>query len=126
MKLTINRKNHTIEMPTKKYALAASKYGTKEYKEVQDALLHHANFTVVTRKTAKRKDTLKGLTYDVMEKYIATHDTNGEIKNHYDFLRGKSEDTSCSATYGEIKKWFLTTYPNYGKYPQSATSTIIQ
>lgn len=71
MTLTINRKNHTIEMPTKKYASAASKYGSDEYKEVQAAHADYPNFKVVTRKSAKRHDNLKGLTYEVMETYIA-------------------------------------------------------
>lgn len=124
--IKINTKNHTIEMPSKKYALAASKYGSDEYIEVQNARHDYPNYKVVTRKAAKRKDTLKGLTYDVMERYIASHDTNNEIRNHYDFLRGNSEETSSRSTYGEIKAWFLTTYPNYGKYPQSTISTNIQ
>lgn len=126
MRLTINTKNHTIEMPTKKYATAASKYGSAEYKDVQAARADYPNYKVVTRKTAKRHDNLKGLTYDVMEKYIASHDTNGENKKHFDFLRGNSEETPCSATYGEIRKWFLETYPRYGKYPKSESSTNIQ
>ena len=50
MTLTINRRNHTIEMPTKKYATAASKYGTVEYNEVQAARRDYPNYNVVTRK----------------------------------------------------------------------------
>ena len=124
MTLTINRKNHTIEMPTKKYATAASKYGSDEYKEVQAARADYPNFKVVTRKSAKRHDNLKGLTYEVMESYIADHDNEeGTNKSHYDFLRGLSKEKASSSTYGEIKKWFLNTYPKYGKFPQTTVST---
>ena len=125
MTLTINRRNHTIEMPTKKYATAASKYGTVEYNEVQAARRDYPNYNVVTRKAPKKADNLKGLTYEVMEDYISKHDSKDEIKKHYDFLRGRTEEMPCSAPYGKVKKWFLETYPNYGKYPQAST-TIAQ
>ena len=123
MTLTINRRNHTIEMPTKKYATAASKFGTVEYNEVQAARRDYPNYNVVTRKAPKRADNLKGLTYEVMEDYISKNDKKGEIKVQYDFLRGKADGSVCSASYGEIKKWFLTTYPTFGKFPQNTTST---
>ena len=126
MTLSFNHKNKTIEMPTKKYAASAAKYGTDEYIEVQNARRDYPNYRVVRRnRKIERKDTLKGLTYEVMEKYIENHDNDGNIKNHYDFLRGRTEEMPYSATYGEIKKWFLATYTNYGKYPQPST-TITQ
>lgn len=127
MTLIINRKANTIEMPSKKYAHAASKYGSREYNEVQAARVDNPTYEVITRKTVKKNNnTLKGLTYEVMEKYISNHDENGKIKKQYDFLRGNAEESSCSATYGEIRKWFLKTYPNYGKYPQSASPITVQ
>lgn len=131
MTLTINRKNRTIEMPSKKYAVAASKFGSDEYNEVQVARSHYPTYNVVTRKTSKRADTLRGLTYEVMESYITKHDKEGKIKKQYDFLRGTSEDSICPASYGEIKKWFLKTYPTFGKFPQTKgdnnnTTTNIQ
>ena len=126
MRLSFNHKDKTIEMPTKKYETAASKYGTDEYIEVQNARRDYPNYRVVRRnRKIKKNDTIKGLTYEVMEKYIKSHDKENSIKNHYDFLRGRTEEMPYSATYGEIKKWFLATYPNYGKYPQTST-TIAQ
>ncbi len=126
MTLTISFRNHTIEMPSKKYATAASKFGTIEYNEVQAARRDYPNYKVVTRKAPKKFDNLKGLTYEVMENYIENHDNeNKEIKKQYDFLRGKAEGSVSSVTYGEIKKWFLATYPTFGKFPQNTTSTTI-
>lgn len=119
MTLTINTRNNSIEMPTKKYAAAASKYGSPEYIEVQNARRDYPNYKVVTRKTTKRHDNLKGLTYKVMKTYIASHDENGELMKKYTFLRGESENSIHSEPYGVIKKWFLETYPNFGKEPQS-------
>ena len=116
MRLTINTRNHTIEMPSKKYATAASKFGTAEYLEVQTVRKDYPNYNVVTRKAPKKSDTLKGLTYEVMEAYIAKHDKNGEIKKKYNFLRGKTEESTCSASYGEIKKWFLNKYPEIVRF----------
>ena len=109
MSLTICSRNHTIEMPTKKYATAASKFGTAEYNELQAARRDYPTYKVVIRKAPKRADTLKGLNYEVMEKYISAHDESGEIKKQYNFLRGKSDDSVCSVSYGTIKKWFLET-----------------
>ena len=127
MTLTINRRNHTIEMPTKKYATAASKFGTVEYNEVQAARRDYPNYNVVTRKAPKRADYLKGLTYEIMEDYIKNHDNdNKDALNQYNFLRGKADGSVCSASYGEIRKWFLTTYPTFGKFPQNTTSTTIE
>ena len=127
MTLTINRRNHTIEMPTKKYATAASKFGTVEYNEVQAARRDYPNYNVVTRKAPKRAAHLKGLTYEIMEDYIKNHDNdNKDALNQYNFLRGKADGSVCSASYGEIRKWFLTTYPTFGKFPQNTTSTTIE
>ena len=126
MTLSFNHKNKTIEMPTKKYAASAAKYGTDEYIEVQNARRDYPTYKVVTRnRKIEKKDTLKGLTYEVMEDYISKHDSKDEIKKHYDFLRGRTEEMPCSAPYGKVKKWFLETYTNYGKYPQTST-TIAQ
>ena len=126
MSLTICSRNHTIEMPTKKYATAASKFGTAEYNELQAARRDYPNYKVVTRKVSKKSDNLKGLTYEVMEKYIESHDNeNKAIKKQYDFLRGKADGSVCSASYGEIKKWFLSTFKEFGKFPTNTTSTAI-
>lgn len=126
MRLSFNHKDKTIEMPTKKYETAASKYGTDEYIEVQNARRDYPNYRVVRRnRKIKKNDTIKGLTYEVMEKYIKSHDKENSIKNHYDFLRGKADGSVCSASYGEIKKWFLSTFKEFGKFPTNTTSTAI-
>ena len=62
MTLSFNHKNKTIEMPTKKYAASAAKYGTDEYIEVQNARRDYPNYRVVRRnRKIERKDTLMGL-----------------------------------------------------------------
>lgn len=69
-------KNRTIEM-TKKFAAASSKFGTEEYKTLQEVRRDYPSYKVVTitRKASKSDSSaFKGLTYEYMEKYIAGHD----------------------------------------------------
>lgn len=108
--LRINTKNNTIEMPSKKYEKLASKFGSKEYKEVQAARADYPNFTVVTKKAPKRNDPLKGITYEKMEQYILTHDEDGEIMKEFKKLTGKSDDSVGKVSYSKVKSWFSKTY----------------
>ena len=71
--IRINDNNRTIEL-TKKFATAASRYGTREYEELQDARRAYPKYKVVTKKASKKKDSFKGLTYDYMKEYIKNHD----------------------------------------------------
>ena len=110
--LRINHKNHTIEMPTKKFANAASRYGTEEYNALQGARSDYPNFRVVLAKAnAKRKDSLKGLNYEFMESNIKNHDEDGSIMKVFNRNRGLNSEIPSSLTYGEIKAWFLKQYP---------------
>ena len=113
--ITINAKNHTIEM-NKSVTKAASRYGTPEYTELQNVRRDYPTFRVVTvvRKTAKPE--YKGLTYGYMEKYIKAHDDEDQsIMAEYLMLRGldeagKSVDAD-SADYADIRDWFFQTFP---------------
>ena len=62
--MTINYSSRTIQM-TKKFAKAAEKFGSDEYKNLQEARRDNPTFkiVVVSRKTSSKKDTYKGLTY---------------------------------------------------------------
>ena len=66
----INEKKMAIEM-TKKFAAAARKFGTQQYRDLQEARRDYPNFKVVTvtRKATGNQDTYKGLTYKFMEDY---------------------------------------------------------
>ena len=115
--MTIHYAAHTIEL-TKKFAKAAEKFGSEEYRNLQEAKRDNPTFKVViaSRKTAAKKDTYKGLTYSYMETYIKAHDDDQHsIMAEYEMLRGISEAANealaepCS--YNEVKNWFLKTYP---------------
>ena len=117
----INNKKMAIEM-TKKFATAARKFGTQEYKDLQEVRKDYPTYKVVivTRKTTAKKDNFKGLTYEYMEKYISSHDGDGKIMAEYQDLRGLSERAKealaepCS--YLEMRAWFLNTYPAIAKF----------
>lgn len=108
--MTINYTNKTIEM-TKAEEKAASKYGSDMYNDLKAARADFPTFRVVVKATPKKKGSFKGLTYDFMEQYISEHDETGEIKKEFDLLRGKVDEFTTPATYGQIKKWFLAKYP---------------
>ena len=91
--MTINYSSRTILL-TKKFAKAAEKFGSDEYKDFQEARRDNPTFKVVivARKAADKKDSYKGLTYEYMEKYIKAHDEDGSIMEEYKMLRGIGEE----------------------------------
>lgn len=126
--ITVNRKMRTLEI-TKKFDKASSRYGSDEYKELQNALAQNAGFKVVVKaSTSKKKETYKGLTYEYMEKYIKAHDEDGSIMEEYEMLRGISEEAeeACadSLSYHEMKEWFLSTYPAIAEFHNKRKSIM--
>ena len=113
----INEKKHTIEL-SKKEAKAAAKFGTAEYKNLQEARRDYPTFSVktVSQKPAAKKNTYKGLTYEYMEMYIEKHDDKDKtIMAEYKMLRGLTDEAeevlAESFTYLEMKEWFLAKFP---------------
>lgn len=129
--LNVNMKNRTIEM-TKKFAAASSKFGTEEYKTLQEVRRDYPSYKVVTitRKVSKSDSSaFKGLTYEYMEKYIAGHDDEEKsIMLEYMMLRGESEEAEDafaeSASYQEIKDWFLDTFPAIAEFHKKREKMI--
>ena len=120
--MTINYSSRTIQL-TKKFAKAAEKFGSDEYKNLQEARRDNPTFkiVVVSRKTSPKKDTYKGLTYSYMEKYIKAHDdAEKSIMAEYEMLRGISEAAQEAlaepCNYNEMKTWFLKTFPEIANF----------
>lgn len=68
--IIIKERSKTLEI-TKKFAAAASRFGSDEYMELKAARSEFPTFKVVTKTTSRKsKDSFKGLTYDFMENYI--------------------------------------------------------
>ena len=120
--MNINMKKNAIEL-TKKEAAAAAKFGTTEYKQLQEARRDNPGFKVVTitRKSTAKKESYKGLTYGYMENYIQKHDDEeNSIMAEYMMLRGLSEEAeealAESFTYQEMKEWFLKKFPAIAEF----------
>ncbi len=118
--ITINTKNHTIEM-NKTTAKAASKFGTKAYDELQEVRRAYPNYSVVTIAKKASKPEYKGLSFDYMKKYIAAHDDeNQSIMAEYEMLCATSKEgkdaMAEAASYADVKEWFLMTFPQIEKF----------
>lgn len=127
--LTINNKARTIEM-TKKFEKAASRFGSDEYKMLQEARKDYPTYKIIVKtSTTKSKESFKGLTYEYMEKYIAAHDDeNKAIMAEYEMLRATSDEAkealaeACS--YHEIKEWFFEKYPAIKAFHEKRTKML--
>ena len=118
----INRINRTVEV-TKSFDKAARRFGSEAYNALQQVRKDYPDFAVVVKAVRSKADHMKGLTYDFMEKYIASHDTEEkENMKMFNDLRGKSEEAVLfgieAVSYGEIKAWFLRTYPEIEAFVQ--------
>lgn len=108
--LKINHENRTLVMD-RTFAKAASFVGSNEYNLLQEARRDYPEYQVITRAIKKKEDkeSYRGLTYQYMENYIATHANAARIMEEYKELRLQAE---ChSIRYPNIKKWFLAMYP---------------
>ena len=117
--ITISARTRSLNL-TKTFAAKAAIFGTDEYKMLQEARRDYPGYKVSVvkskaGKTDKEQDIFKGLNYDYMEKYIEAHDDDGSIMAEYLDLRGKSAEAkelqAGSASYLEIRSWFLKTFP---------------
>ena len=113
---------------TKTEAKAAGKPNTTEYNALLDLMKNFPGFQMeIVKSTAKKVDRFKGLDYDYMENYIKSH--NSELLEIFYELRGRDKDgkkvgMAAAATYGEIKMWFLTQFPEIEKMGESVDKII--
>lgn len=106
--------NKSIEM-TKTEAKAAGKFNTPEYNELMELMKNFPNFRInVVKAATKKVDRFKGLSYDYMKKYIKSHDES-KMATFYELCgqdeNGNKVEMAAAATYGEVKMWFLTQFP---------------
>lgn len=116
-----------IEM-TKTEAKAAGKIGTKDYTNLLELMRNFPDYQIEIVKTAaKRADRYKGLNYDYMENYIKNHDES-KLVTFYELCGrdkdGKKAEMAATATYGEIKMWFLTQFPEIEKMGEKVNKII--
>lgn len=125
-----NYERMTIEM-TKTESKAAGNIHTDEYLELKELRTQNPTFRIVI-KTTKSRDNMKGLTVSYMKKYIEAHD-NEEKANMATFnslrgldVNGNELELARRATYGELKMWFLDTYPEVEKINQNINEILAQ
>ena len=76
--IIINEKKRTIEMSKKDYT-SACKFGSGEYKDLQEVRRAYPDYRVIAVKSkVSGANVYKGLTYSFMEKYIMNHDDEGK------------------------------------------------
>lgn len=125
--IRINRNARTIEV-TKTFDKAASRFGTREYEALQQVRKDYPSFTIVVKSVRTKVDHFAGLTYNFMEKYIASHDNADERMATFMDLRAKSEEAQAfgygSLTYGEIKAWFFKNYPEIEAFQKRRESAL--
>lgn len=104
----------TIEM-TKAEAAAAGKLNSAEFADLKQLRETFPTYKImIVKPAAKKVDHFKGLTLKYMEDYIKRH--NKDVLVEFYKLCGKDEsgekaELAATATYGEIKMWFLTEFP---------------
>lgn len=126
-KIKILHDEGAIEM-NKTYAKMAENPFSDEYVHLQGFRRDYPTYNTRIReiKTNPNKESYKGLTYQYMEDYIATHETGEALKevlHEYHELRLITQCHSKAFRYPVVKKWFLAKYPEvvtFGKVADPA------
>ena len=125
--MNANLFSRKIEM-TKTEAKAAGKPNTTEYNTLLELMKNFPGFQIeIVKSAAKKADRFKGLDINYMENYIKSH--KPELLETFYVLRGldangKKVELAAAATYGEIKMWFLTQFPEIEKLGENVNKII--
>lgn len=125
--MNANLFSRKIEM-TKTEAKAAGKPNTTEYNTLLELMKNFPGFQIeIVKSAAKKVDRFKGLDTNYMENYIKSH--KPELLETFYGLRGldangKKVELAAAATYGEIKMWFLTQFPEIEKLGENVNKII--
>ena len=125
--MNANLFSRKIEM-TKTEAKAAGKPNTTEYNTLLELMKNFPGFQIeIVKSAAKKVDRFKGLDANYMENYIKSH--KPELLETFYELRGldangKKVELAAAATYGEIKMWFLTQFPEIVKLGENVNKII--
>ena len=99
---------------TKSEARNSGKPGTETYADLMNLKRDFSNFPIKIAAASKKSNRIKGLDYDYMESYIKAHKSE-LLADFYELCgkdeNGKKKELAASATYGEVKMWFLTKCP---------------
>ena len=93
---------------TKAFAKEAEKFRSDAYYELKEAKTDNPTYKVVVNKSAKR-DSMKGLTFKFMKQYVEKNGTEAQM-DEFETMT-KNEDGIQSMSYGEVKEWFIVSFP---------------
>ena len=118
--MTLNYEKKTIEM-TKAEAKEAGRPNSEKFNELVKFRTLCPDYEIVVKANSTKRDTYKGLGYDYMKRYIEAHDNKEENLKMFYKLRGLNEKGERDVTikeysYGDIKMWFLATYPEIEEF----------
>ena len=115
---------------TKTEAKAAGKLNSEKFNELHTLRTMYPTFEIeIKASSAKKKTDYKGLTYDYMMKYIEAHDDEEKsIMTEFEMLRATSDEAkealAESASYKEIKEWFLKKFPAIAKFHEKREAAL--
>ena len=110
-KIDFARRTVTV---TKAFADKAAMYESTEYNMLMD--LQNQGYTVVNRTHATPTNRKPMPTYAQMEHYISCLAEAEFYRAAYDAVCNEAK--SHNNSIAKVRKWFNTTFPNYGKLPE--------
>ena len=115
--MTLNYEAKAIEM-TKTEAKEAGKPNTTTYNKLIELRTAFPTFEIIIKKTTRKKSTFKGLDYDYMERYMVSKKSSliEEFYTMRGYVDGVKNDFVESASFVEIKTWFLLNFPEIEEY----------
>ena len=125
--MNANLMTKKIEM-TKTEAKNAGKPNTDEYITLLELMKNFPTFQIeIVKPAAKKADRFKGLDYNYMKSYIEKYDST-KLATFYELrgldANGEKVGLAAAATYGEIKMWFLTQFPDIEKMSEKVNKII--
>ena len=112
---------------TKSEAHNAGKPGTDEYTNLMKLRTDFPGYPTKIAPAPKKTNRLKGLDYPYMEKYIKENKSE-LITEFYELCGkdadGKKKEMAATATYGEVKMWFLAKFPDIEKMEEKINKIV--
>lgn len=101
-----------------KFAEAAEKYGSPEYKLLQSIKKDFPNITVVVKSGREQKTARynKNLKYENMEKYIRCFDNSEILLKRFETVKKMS--ATLKSPYKYVCDWFVAQFPEYKEIPE--------
>jgi len=128
-KIRIDRVNKKLII-SKGIAKEASVYGTAEYEALEELQNKYPIYDIQVQESKKRssgkKDTLRGLTFEYMERFVEKNGTEEQKKELADLRNPVHDDglTSKKTSYIGIRKWFLATFPQVLDYQKKIDALL--